>query len=187
MKLVLIRHPQPEVDVGICYGKTDLLLREPAAISAQLLVPRLTTHAQATPHIACSPLYRCKQLGLALAALHSNAVLTFDDRLQELDFGAWEMQPWDSIGKVRMDAWVASNFDAHHGGESLQVLDLRVASWLQDARSLYPADNGSSKALWVVAHAGVIRSVLRQQGVCSFEASLSWPIGYSEFIELNIE
>jgi alpha-ribazole phosphatase len=125
MKLVLIRHPQPEVAVGICYGKTDLLLREPASLSAQNLMPQLIENLQAAFHIACSPLTRCKQLGLALAALHPNATIHFDNRLQELDFGSWEMQPWSSIGKDQMDAWIASDFDAIHGGESLQALDAR--------------------------------------------------------------
>jgi alpha-ribazole phosphatase len=120
---------------------------------------------------------------MALAELQPNASINFDDRLQELDFGNWEMQPWDSIGKAQMDAWIASGFDAIHGGESLQAMDARVASWLQDARDSYPPD----QPLWAIAHAGVIRSVLRQQKVCSFNDSLSWPIGYSEFIELNLD
>jgi alpha-ribazole phosphatase len=182
MKLVLIRHPQPEVAVGICYGKTDLLLREPASLSAHNLMPQLIENLQAAFHIACSPLTRCKELGMALAAMHPNATIHFDDRLQELDFGSWEMQPWDSIGKAQMDAWIASNFDAIHGGESLQALDERVAAWLQDTQDDYE----SSQTIWVVAHAGVIRSVLRQQKVCSFKESLAWPIDYGHFIELNV-
>jgi alpha-ribazole phosphatase len=183
MKLVLIRHPQPEVELGICYGKTDLSLRVSASESAQDLIPKLIEKSQAPFHIACSPLTRCKQFGLALSALQPSAAISFDARLQELDFGDWEMQPWDSIGKVQMDAWIESGFDAIHGGESLRALDARVASWLQDARGTYE----SSQSIWVVAHAGVIRSLLRQQKVCSFNDSLSWPIGYSEFIELNLD
>jgi broad specificity phosphatase PhoE len=62
-------------------------------------------------------------------------------------------------------------------------MDARVASWLQDARDSYPPD----QPLWVIAHAGAIRSLLRQQKICSFNDSLSWPIGYSEFIELNLD
>jgi alpha-ribazole phosphatase len=183
MKLVLIRHPQPEVDLGICYGKTDLSLRVSASESAQNLMPKLIDKSQAPFHIACSPLTRCKQLGLALSALEPSSAISFDARLQELDFGNWEMQSWNSIGKVQMDAWIASGFDAIHGGESLRALDERVASWLQDAQGTYE----SSHTIWVVAHAGVIRSLLRQQQVCSFNESLSWPIGCGHFIELNVE
>ncbi len=190
MALVLIRHPQPEVAAGICYGKTDLLLREPATLSAQEIDGRLSqqtahnsTLRQAPSHMTCSPLRRCAELGAALAAVHQNAALTFDTRLQELDFGNWEMQPWDSIGKSAMDAWIASGFDAHHGGESLEALDNRVASWLHDVQTTYAAD----QTLWVITHAGVIRSILRQRKICSFDESLAWPIGYGQFIELVLE
>lgn len=183
MALVLIRHPQPEVAAGICYGKTDLLLREPVTASAQVIYERLiqqTVLAQAPSHMVCSPLGRCAELGAALAALQPNTALTFDTRLQELDFGSWEMQPWDSIGKPAMDSWIASGFDAHHGGESLQALDTRVASWLHDVQSTYAAN----QTLWVITHAGVIRSILRQKNICSFKESLAYPIDYGHFIHI---
>lgn len=177
MALVLIRHPQPEVAAGICYGKTDLLLREPATLSVQEIDERLR---QAPSHMACSPLRRCAELGAAFAAVHQNANLTFDARLQELDFGNWEMQPWDSIGKDQMDEWITSGFDAIHGGESLQALDARVASWLDDAQGTYAAN----QTLWVITHAGVIRSILRQKNICSQAESLKYPIAYGHFIQI---
>lgn len=180
MALVLIRHPQPDVAAGICYGTTDLALRAPAAVSAQEMSLRPIALAQAPSHMACSPLRRCAELGVALAARQPNVPLTFDARLQELDFGNWEMQPWDSIGKPAMDAWIASGFDAHHGGESLQALDARVASWLEDAQSTYAAN----QTLWVITHAGVIRSILRQKNICNFEESLKYPIDYGHFIQI---
>ncbi len=178
MKLILIRHPQPEVAAGICYGKTDLPLRESAFATEQVV--HNWALVQAPSHMVCSPLVRCTRLGAALAALHPNTALTFDTRLQELDFGSWEMQPWDSIGKSAMDAWIASGFDALHGGESLQALDARVASWLQDVQSTYAAD----QTLWVITHAGVIRSILRQKNICNFEESLKYPIAYGHFIQI---
>jgi alpha-ribazole phosphatase len=130
--------------------------------------------------MACSPLKRCAELGAALAKRQPNTALTFDARLQELDFGSWEMQPWDSIGKPAMDAWIASDFAALHGGESLQALDARVASWLQDVQSAYADD----QTLWVITHAGVIRAILRQKNICSFDESLGYPIDYGHFIHI---
>ncbi len=180
MALVLIRHPQPEVASGICYGKTNLLLRELAMTSAQKVSPKLLLLSQAPSHMVCSPLQRCAEIGTALATLHPAAAFSFDARLQELDFGNWEMQPWDSIGKSAMDAWIASKFDAHHGGESLQQLDSRVASWLHDVRDFFTTD----QTLWVITHAGVIRSILRQKNICSFEESLGYPIDYGHFIHI---
>ena len=42
MQLYLIRHPTPQVDAGICYGRTDLALAEHAAADRCLLVDCLT-------------------------------------------------------------------------------------------------------------------------------------------------
>ena len=54
--------------------------------------------------------------------------------MRELDFGAWEGQPWSAIAKSAIDAWTAA-FATHApgGGESLALMLERVASALQTA------------------------------------------------------
>ena len=88
--------------------------------------------------------------------------MTPDPRLREMDFGAWEGQRWDAIGKAPMDAWTADF--AHHppgGGECLAAMLERVAAALRAAqqRSAQQAGSGTSADVVWITHAGVARCV----------------------------
>lgn len=139
MRLFLIRHPQPAVTPGTCYGRTDLPLADDPAHCAAALRAMLPA---ATP-LFSSPLTRCRQLA---ELLHPRPV--FDARLMELDFGAWEMQPWEAIDRAALDAWAA---DPLHftppGGESVAELRMRVAACLAELPD----------AAVLVVHAGVMK------------------------------
>lgn len=141
MRLYLVRHPRPAVAEGICYGRTDLELAEDAAAVAAALRPQLPAGLP----LFSSPLRRCRQLA---AALHPAPVL--DPRLLEMDFGAWEMQPWRTLGRAALDAWAAQPLDfAPPGGESPAQLMQRAREFL---------DELESDAI-VVTHAGVIKAL----------------------------
>jgi len=139
VRLFLIRHPAPDVAAGTCYGSTDLPLAADAASVAANLAPLLPT---ATP-LYSSPLVRCRRLAELL-----HPAPRFDDRLRELDFGAWEMQPWDAIDRAALDAWAADPLHfAPPGGEAVADLRLRVRSFLA----------GFTDDAILVAHAGVMK------------------------------
>ncbi|NWG72980.1 MAG: histidine phosphatase family protein, partial [Parvularculaceae bacterium] len=111
MRLFLIRHPQPAVAPGICYGRTDLPLAEHPARHAHALRPLLPVAAP----LYASPLARARLLA---EQLHPAPIL--DDRLREIDFGDWEMQAWDALDRRRLDAWAAAPFDFRPpGGETV--------------------------------------------------------------------
>ena len=56
--------------------------------------------------------------------------LRVDDRLQELDFGDWEGQPWSTIPRDDLDRWAADPLAfAPPGGESGAALIARVLSF----------------------------------------------------------
>jgi alpha-ribazole phosphatase len=143
VRIHLIRHPPPAVPPGICYGRSDLpLVEDPAACAA-----RLRTQLPQDIPVFTSPLRRC----LALAeALHARPII--DERLTEMDFGAWEMRAWDDIPRSEIDAWSAAPLDyAPPGGKPVAVLLGRVRTFLSDRR----ADGCSELA--VVTHAGVMK------------------------------
>ncbi len=82
MRLILVRHPQPLVAPGLCYGSTDL------AVAPQELARVLAAVGPTLPPglpLFSSPLRRCAELAAALP----RASLEFDARLVEIDFGAW--------------------------------------------------------------------------------------------------
>ena len=83
MTLYLVRHPQPDVAPGLCYGASDVpvpeaeLARVHAALAAQGLPGGLPVYS--------SPLLRCALLAERLAP----GRVTLDARLAEMDFGEW--------------------------------------------------------------------------------------------------
>lgn len=145
MRLILIRHPQPEAEAGLCYGATDLraMPGEPervlAGLRASAIIPPDTL-------IYSSPLQRCA----ALANLLGTPI--FDDRLRELHFGAWEMRRWDDIPRHDIDAWAA---DIAHfrpgGGESATDAARRVLAFRADLL------RQPHEVAAIVCHAGTIR------------------------------
>ena len=144
MDLYLIRHPRPTVDVGVCYGRTDMAVEEEHLLEAiqrlQLLLPR-------NFQVWSSPLTRCRRLS---ERLHVEP--RFDDRLMEMNFGAWELKSWDQIERAAIDAWANDPLDfISSGGEFLRDLCTRVAAFLDDV-----ADE--SVPLVLVTHAGVMRA-----------------------------
>lgn len=151
MKLWLVRHAQPLIAPGLCYGRLDV--PADAALSAQAAQSLHAALVDAPPAaLRTSPLSRARALAQALAERLA-LPLQEDERLAEMDFGQWEGVAWDRIPKAAVDAWTADF--AHHrfgGGESTQQVLQRVWAAVQEARL------ASVDQLWVT-HAGVIRAV----------------------------
>jgi len=168
VNLWLVRHAQPLVTPGTCYGRLDV----PAEPDATRVAA--TALADALPaglRTISSPLQRCTQLAEALCQLRPPAMFDTDTRLAEMDFGAWEGQPWDQISPAALDTWTR-NF-AHHapgGGETVSIFMSRVAAALDAVRS------GKQDTLWIT-HAGVMRAVtvLQTLGKATPLRSDQWP------------
>ena len=153
MRLFLVRHPPPLIAPGICYGSTDLAV-DPAELTRVLAALRGTLPSGAP--LFSSPLRRCAGLAAALAASLDAAAPTIDARLAELDFGDWEMRPWDAIVRADIDAWAADM--AHYrpgGGESVFLMAVRVRAW--HAHLMRHAQAHAIEHAIVVCHAGTMR------------------------------
>jgi alpha-ribazole phosphatase len=123
-EIALIRHTAPLVAPGICYGRLDLALRDAADIAP--IVGQLAAFLPA--RVCTSPARRCRELAYAISA---DPIL--DDRLRELDFGAWEGLPWDAIPRADLDRWAADPAGfAPPGGETGHALLSRVKSFHAD-------------------------------------------------------
>lgn len=142
MILHLIRHPKPVVEPGICYGRLDISAENVEAVAASL-----RAELPGDLPLWSSPLRRCR----ALAELLNPAPI-FDERLVEMDFGAWEGRAWDAIPRLELDAWAADVAGyAPPGGESPLALQRRALDFV--------AMLDVPEAV-IVTHAGVIRTLL---------------------------
>jgi alpha-ribazole phosphatase len=124
----------------------DVALAEPVRLEAYAGLPPFD-------RLVSSPLTRCATLATALAEARGIEA-SFDDRLREMDFGAWEGVDWDHIPRHQLDHWAEDFLHARpHGGESVAMLAARVDA----ALTLYRKQPGTTL---VVTHAGVIRAAL---------------------------
>src|SRR5206468_1510414 len=107
-----------------------------------------------------SPLRRCADL----AALLPCASRHVDVRLAEIDFGRWEMRPWDDIPRAEIDAW-ATDVAAYRpgGGESVLQMAARVGAFYDEL--LRKPYTGAI----VVCHAGTMRLLAARHAGLSLE------------------
>ncbi len=167
MTLWLVRHAQPLIDNGICYGQLDMQADAQATQDAAAALSRILP---GNILAASSPLQRCRQLADALTNARPDLAFTSDSRLQEMHFGNWENRAWSSVPKSEMDDWTADfgNYNAGQNGESVSTFMIRVAS-------AFDAMPRHTDVLWVT-HAGVIRAAqLLAQGVRKVDTAGQWP------------
>ena len=182
MNLWLVRHAQPLIDAGICYGRLDMAADDDATAKC---AARLAAQLPAGLRVVSSPLQRCEQLAHALHALRPDLAYKTDGQLQEMDFGQWEGCAWRDIPRAELEAWTGdfAHYRAGHDGESVTAFMARVGAAFDDLtpQSQTPAvAQGTmaqeSSVLWIT-HAGVIRAVeLLAQGVRHIEHADQWPM-----------
>lgn len=152
MRLTLLRHPATRAPPGLCYGRYEPGLAVPASHSAKhcaLPEPQPT-------RIVSSPQSRCHDFAAALADRWAIAVAC-DARWQELDFGDWEGQSFDTLPRAEIDHWAESAWAFQPpGGEPIVALVARVCTALNDLLAASTPDD----AVLVVSHAGPIRAAL---------------------------
>jgi alpha-ribazole phosphatase len=166
MTLWLVRHAQPLIAPGLCYGQLDV----PADAAATAdCARRLALELPAGIDVIASPLQRCAQLACALQALRPDLRFHTDVRLQEMDFGRWEGRAWNTIDPAELQAW--TDHFAHYAvggtGESVTAFMARVGAAF---------DALAPDTLWIT-HAGVIRAAgLLAQGMRHIKRADQWPL-----------
>ena len=160
MKLILVRHPQPLVAPGVCYGSTDLAIA-PGQLEQTLDALQLPAGLP----IYSSPLRRCAELAARLSPEPRH-----DARLAEMHFGAWEMQPWDAIPRAAIDAWAADTVNYRPGGgESVLQMAQRISAFhttLQGQSAIVICHAGAIRLL-TACHAGLAPAEMARQAAQS--------------------
>jgi alpha-ribazole phosphatase len=182
MTLWLVRHAQPLIASGVCYGALDVAAdtaatQKAAEKLAEVLPPALP--------VWVSPLQRCEQLTHILRGLRPDLLVKTDVRLQEMNFGHWEGQRWDALPAAELKAWT-DNFDQWRcgGGESVGQFMQRVAQAWDAFTASHPC------GVWI-CHAGVIRAArLIAQGQRVVLRADQWPKeapGFGEWEQLHYD
>lgn len=154
MHLYLIRHTPVGVAADICYGRADVPLHADASTHIAAVCARAAERIPSLDAVVSSTATRCQRLADALAR-ERGLTARLDPRLREFDFGHWEKRSWDNLPRDELDRW-AADIAAWRapGGENLEEVRMRAAA------AIDAVDVDACQHVAVVAHAGVIRSLL---------------------------
>lgn len=170
MKLYLIRHPQPDIEKGVCYGGMDLDLMPAWEEDAEKLASWLFSRVQGCSVSYHSPLQRAAKLAYFL-----NPESTSVEAITELDFGDWEGRLWSQIERHEIDTWSKDIVhSAPYKGESLLQVKERVMGWWQAQMATFERTQSLPENMILVAHSGVIKVLVSQ--LCG------WPLAQSHLI-----
>ncbi len=176
MKLILVRHTSVDIPKGICYGQTDVPLKETFAEEAKHVKAQLEKECPKPVAVYTSPLSRCTKL----AAFCGYPDAIKDARLLEMNFGEWEMQSYDSISDPNLELWYDDWFNVPATkGESLRNQFDRVFDFLNEIKN-----NEVGEAL-IFTHGGVITLAKHICKVVDFENMFSFQPHYGEITGLE--
>lgn len=190
MRLHLIRHTTPDVPAGTCYGQADVALAATFAEEALDVKTRLDEllHGGSPSRVFSSPLSRCTRLAEACGY----PTPELDDRLKELNFGTWELQPFDSISDPQLQRWYDDYlYEAPTGGESFYAQTQRVASFLDELRATSQETTGKDEKspageVLIFTHGGVLLGAGIWAGLFSLEEAFTHRQPYGAILTLAL-
>ncbi len=184
MILNVVRHPPVNVPNGLCYGKMDVPLQPGWQDSADRLAQQyrhlFDDFQDSNRKIYSSPSLRCAEPAAYLADALGLSLVQ-DDRLRELDFGAWEgwtyKELWEKEPAYRhwMEYWQTEQTPS---GDSLPKMILRVNSFISSIQK--------TSAL-LCTHAGVIRIARALSRKTEVHKAMSVPVPFFELITIDSE
>ncbi|MEH6576388.1 MAG: histidine phosphatase family protein [Amphritea sp.] len=156
----LLRHGKPQGG-AIYRGRTDSPLDEQGMVqmsqSLATFGPELCWQ-----RLYSSPLDRCVQFSRNYAA-QNRLPLVVDERLIEIDFGAWDGRSFDEVWQAEpelvADFWRDPAANPPPEGESINALCQRVDEFITALLAQRTADN---EHVLLITHGGVIRAFIAQ-------------------------
>lgn len=163
-----VRHA-PVRAVGQCYGRAEV---ETALDAAESAARVLAFGTGSISQVWSSPSARCREPAAVIAA-QLGVALHIDERLFELDFGAWEGRSWEALERdepAALHRW-ANDWQraAPPGGETVAQLEHRVRAWWSELPR-------TGDAL-LLAHAGPVRA-LRVIAGASWDEAMALPVAH---------
>ncbi|GAA4272381.1 alpha-ribazole phosphatase [Aquimarina gracilis] len=173
MEIYLVRHTTPNIEKGICYGQSDLGVTSTFPSEVKEIHQQIPL--QEVSKVYSSPLQRCK-----LLAKTFSEKITFDDRLKELNFGDWELRPWDEIHSKVLDPWMNDFVNVQvPNGESYIMLQKRALEFF------FSLDHASNEKNIIVSHAGIIRSIVSHIQNIDLKNSFTIKLEYGHVITIK--
>jgi alpha-ribazole phosphatase len=178
MEVYLVRHTETVCETGICYGQSDVGIREPYNVIFESIVEQLPQGAI----LYSSPLQRCVILAKYILENTKIDCIIEDSRLMEMNFGDWELKRWDAIPQEDLNPWMEDFVNVSvPNGESFVDLNDRVLDFWDNK---FTGEN--EKPVIIIAHAGVIRSFLCKINDLSLKDAFQNKVDYGDVIKIEI-
>jgi alpha-ribazole phosphatase len=176
LEIYLIRHTKVDIETGVCYGQTDVKLSSSSDLDIGSVKERLGDVSEAV--FISSPSQRCTYLGNSLGS----SKVKIDNRLMELNFGDWELNEWSSINQVQLNKWMNDFVNERcPNGESYQQMFDRVIQCYDEILKQ------EAKRIVMVAHGGVIRSILSHILSIPLKKSFGLRIDYGSISKITVK
>ncbi|MFC5283277.1 histidine phosphatase family protein [Pedobacter alpinus] len=148
--IYLVRHTSVYNPTKLCFGQSEIPLEENFTVSFDWIKEQLNTTENCAFY--SSPLRRCTKL----ASYLSDDNFTIESRLNDLNFGNWEMKGWDKIPAKEVKLWQDDfvNYSTKKG-ENFADLFERSVAFYEEVCSTTNKEN-----IVIICHAGNIRSIL---------------------------
>jgi alpha-ribazole phosphatase len=174
MEIYLIRHTAVQAP-GICYGHYDVPLAATFAAEAA----QLTTKLPAPPYrVVSSPAQRCVALAKTVAT-----DLTLDERLREMNFGAWENRLWADLPLTETTPWMADYVTlAPPSGETFGAVQQRAAAFLTELAATPPTE-----PTLIFTHGGTIRALVCHCLEIPLRNAFQLQIDYASVTKLQLQ
>ena len=180
MDVYLVRHTSVDVPGGVCYGQSDVPLKETFPQEGEGVKAKLNDllpDKSILDAVYTSPLSRCTRL----AEFCGFADAVREPRIMEINFGEWEMQDYNSIQDPRLQEWYEDYLHVRAtGGESFEDQFNRVSAFLQEIKA-----SGKSKVL-CFCHGGVLICAKIISGAITPQEAFSSLEDYGSVIKITI-
>jgi alpha-ribazole phosphatase len=176
MEIYLVRHTETVCEKGICYGQSDVDLAEPFDLVFEDILLQLPSEGI----IFSSPLKRCVILAEYIEKNIKTISFEKEERLMEMNFGDWELKNWNNIPQEELNPWMEDFVNIKvSNGESFVELHQRVGDFLSDLVS-----KKTTNPIIIVAHAGVIRSLLCHQTSLPLKDAFNNKVDFGQVIKI---
>ena len=185
MEITLIRHTSVGVPKGTCYGWSDVPVAETfeqEAAETRRQLQEIINEQGNFDVVFSSPLSRARKL--AAFCGYPDAIL--DDRLKEMNMGAWEMRRYEDIEHEdpHIQEWYQDYLNlAATDGEGFPQLYQRVAGFLKELTS----KTDPKKRVAIFAHGGVLACAAIYARQYKPEEAYRHLTPYGGIIRLNIK
>ena len=176
MEVILIRHTSVDVPPGMCYGQTDVPLKPTFETEAAVTAENLKAYLP-FDHVYTSPLTRCVRLATYCGYPDAER----DKRIMEINFGDWEMKPFEQNEDPRLQEWYADYMNvAATGGESFTMQYRRVSQFLDELKKQ------PYTRVAIFAHGGVLICAQLYAGILKAEEAFDALTPYGGIVRINL-